>query len=771
MGMIADRIDGIIVRMEDASGGFFAWSAVFVGITFLRAFLEGVLEESQTLGFRLETLQSLEMAFLHSPLFYLTTFTLASLILSALARTIITKTTRVILLFSPVILVAPIVDALIRAHGFQLHYFSDSSAALEAMVYTFCPFTTELGGISPGMRIEVFVACVGGAIYLWAKRRHFLWAVAGFTTIYLVALFAGYLPALFTLIARGNIPENGIFVPGGLIFSDSRKYALVHLLFSTAILSVCYFRAKSGRLGELLGSMRPVRSVFYLFATGFGLVLGAVFLRDYFPEFVDDPFLLPAILSALAGVFFIFQSQLILNDHYDREIDLISSKRTYISTSSVAPGEAKAMASVMFALSLLFAAVLSYATFLIALASHVVGFLYSAYPFRLKRIFPLNTILIAVSILLAVLLGFSLFAGRHTLAVFPHGVALFLLATFAFVASVKDIPDSEGDRRGGVTTIATLMGARRAGMILATAVIAAYFAAPFLLEYLPLLFVSTPAGVLSAIALLRGREFWVFVLLFVSVAVLGVFVWNGDVLRPETGITEGVTVGEYFRGVEAQEDGDFELAQIRFNRALDSSSNETEYVLPELLTRLGKTALAQDEPDLAYDHFIEASRSPNHPEEAYAFASGILWSKGNPRAASDLLTTGISLRPRSARLRLARGKMGIPFDYDGALMDLQYAYKCRLERDITLSYLGDLSRLHGKLDTAMEFYGKALSIEPKSIPALAGLAEVSIELGDAKAAIDLMLEVSTLLEADNRSQEADRWLKRAARLKEEDRAR
>ncbi|MDP6529189.1 MAG: UbiA family prenyltransferase [Gemmatimonadota bacterium] len=653
------RIAGCIARMEDGGAGGAA--AVFLAATYLRGIAEGVLEESQTLGFRLETVASVEMTFLHGPAFYLTVFSLVALFLSVSARTSMARTARAVLLCSPVILIPPLVDAAIRSHGYLLHYFPDLHAAARAAALTFWP-GADLPGVSPGMRVEILVACIGGAAYLRAKRPGGLSPVVGFLAVYLSALAAGSLPALYALLAgRGGAPESALFTPGGLVFSDSGKYALLHLLVSSTVLLAALARHHRTRLGDLLIAARPFRTAFYLFVTGFGLLLGFVFLRPHYPALAADPFLAPALLGVLATIFFLFQSQLLTNDLFDRPLDLVSRKRTSLTLGILDEGEARVAAAAAGILSLAFAATLGYAPFLITMTAHAVGFLYSSPPFRMKRFFPLNALAISFCILLSAYLGFSVFAGRHTVAAFPGGVAAFLFLCSALVVSIKDLPDEEGDREGGVQTLATLLGARRARIALGGAALSAYLFGPLALGRPVLLLAAVPCGVLTAHAILRGRERRVFALLFAALLVLGVCVFRGFVLPPESALP---APGE-----------------------------------------------------------VSAFRAP--PSEAGAVRAAIAeLERGRESEAAATLTRALDLFPRSARLRLARARMLLDADPASARRDLHYAHACGTDRAVAATYLGDLDRRAGDFASARRHYSEALRIDPRSRAAKAGMARV-----------------------------------------------
>lgn len=751
-----------------------SWVFLFFAVTFLRGFLEGVLERSQVIGFRLETAQSVEMMFLHGPLFYLLVLSLATLVLSVLARSPADRTARAALAFSPVILVAPLVDAVLSPHGFRLHYFSDLAAAGRGLILTFNP-AVSLKGVSPGMRVEVLLACLGGALYLRAKRGGVLLPAVAFVAVYLIPVFAGSLPALFTLVARGNVPEHTLFTQGGLVFSETRKYALVLLPVAAVATALCYARYRAGHghgsLRSLARASRPLRSLFYGSIAGFGLVLGASFLKPYYPEFLSDSFARLGALAAVLSIYFLFQFQVILNDYFDREIDRLSSKRTYFTLEGFGSTEAAILAVVSLALSLAFAAAVGYASLTILLAAHIVGIVYSVPPMRFKRLFLVNTFVLALGVLLVAYLGFSLFGGRHSIAAFPHGVAGAMVVGFTMALGIKDVSDYADDCRGGVRTIVTVLGFSWGRRLLAAAMLAMYVAVPFLVRYPLLAVVCVPCGVASALGVLRWGERTVFIAFFVFAAAIGVLTWNGSVFQRDGGAgSEGPAdprdaigrgLGTYLEGINlAQGSKHAEAAQL-FHRLAAENTPALGHLLPDALTRMGVAELRLGKASKAYGDLDRAAAAPPFPEDAAVHAAAAGLEAGYRTQSLQLLDEAIDRRPQSARLHLARAAILVDSYPAAATADLEFAYRCSYDLAVTCAYLGDVTRAAGNTPRAEQLYRKALTVDPCSIAALVGLADILRARGDLEAAAEMMMEIASILGASGKTKEAAYWARSA----------
>jgi len=285
-------------------------------------------------------------------------------------------------------------------------------------------------------------------------------------------------------------------------------------------------------LQGILQGIRPFRALHYIEATLFGVVVGYRMLGEILGIKLSPWTLLTSILS----IFFTFHSSVILNDLYDQEIDQVSQKKTPLVRRVFTPKEYRRLGVVSFFFSILFSYSLSYVSFLIVVACHSISFLYSAPPFRLKRIFLISTFLLALSGWLSILIGFSYYGGTKSLLIFPSRLSLLFLGGFLLTIPFKDILDIPGDRRGGVRTLYTLLGDERGKQINSGLFLLAYGLSPILLRFPGLHFVAIPSGVLSAYFILRKpfREAPVFLIYFAFLIVLLILLWNRiDLVLPD----------------------------------------------------------------------------------------------------------------------------------------------------------------------------------------------------------------------------------------------
>lgn len=101
----------------------------------------------------------------------------------------------------------------------------------------------------------------------------------------------------------------------------------------------------------------------------------------------------------------------------------------------------------------------SLSTLMLVVSVFVSGVIYSAESVRLKQVFPINTILVAVTLsTVAVGIPVAFVGGAPTTSVFV--LAGFFCVRFAVTVELCNIPDIAGDRRAGVTTLPLVFGVR-----------------------------------------------------------------------------------------------------------------------------------------------------------------------------------------------------------------------------------------------------------------------------------------------------------------------
>jgi 4-hydroxybenzoate polyprenyltransferase len=249
------------------------------------------------------------------------------------------------------------------------------------------------------------------------------------------------------------------------------------------------------------------------FASGAVTAAGAVPREPWSTELLLYPFIgltMAAVLNAASNA---------LNQIYDLEIDRINKPRRPLPSGRMPLREAWTFTFVTYAIALALAWLVApggrHECFWIVLVATVITVLYSAPPFRTKRlgIWANVTIAIPRGVLLKVA-GWS--SVKTIVGVEPWFIGaifgLFLLGA----STTKDFADMEGDARGGCRTLPIIYGVRRAAWMISPS-----FIVPFLM-----ISAGTFAGILTG-------NFVLLQLLSLVMTSYGIYVCYLMLRRPE----------------------------------------------------------------------------------------------------------------------------------------------------------------------------------------------------------------------------------------------
>jgi 4-hydroxybenzoate polyprenyltransferase len=200
------------------------------------------------------------------------------------------------------------------------------------------------------------------------------------------------------------------------------------------------------------------------------------------------------ILSfASAWLFSVFQ-----NDIYDEAIDSISNKNRPLIAKTLSQQDMVLTSKIFLIISLLLAyAVGHYTLFFVGLfifLSHI----YSSPPLRLRRFFPINSFIVALACLSAILSGFFLMSPDESIIAFPTTLTLGILVFFTLgLVNFKDIKDIAGDKAAGIQTLPVLLGEKKSKQIIAGILCLFFLAIPFYFRISVLLIPSIITSILT----------------------------------------------------------------------------------------------------------------------------------------------------------------------------------------------------------------------------------------------------------------------------------
>ena len=202
---------------------------------------------------------------------------------------------------------------------------------------------------------------------------------------------------------------------------------------------------------------------------GFAVIVGEIISSSTLPA--------RAVFYGFTAGFFLLAASMVVNDYFDREIDLINEPKRPLPSGVVSAKEALSFAAILGSLGLLSASNTGTPTLVLALLSLVIMMSYNA---RLKKTGLLGNVLVSTNVAIPFVYG--------GFAVVSLNWSLGIFALLAFLSSVgreivKGIVDVPGDTSRGVRSIAVTRG-----NVVAAKYGAALFLAAVALSAVPLLF-------------------------------------------------------------------------------------------------------------------------------------------------------------------------------------------------------------------------------------------------------------------------------------------
>jgi 4-hydroxybenzoate polyprenyltransferase len=717
----------LVDQAENQRTSWFSAIFALLSIILLRNFLEGILEEAHSITLLEDVYHSLLINFVHFSSFYLTLFLLVIILLAYLTRESLSKVGRVVVLFSPVILIAPVADLFIsRGAGFNLSYPTELSELIHLLLAG--PFYRgTITGITPGMRTEAVIAALLVFLYIYGKRKGILKAIVAVIALDLIVAMVANVPLVISLAFEK--PFAVLYAPGSLLSSDTQKFGIIYLLLLSATLMLAGLAFLPHFTKTWLKSIRALRSVNYVGAVLFGFLIGYTLVGRLTPFLFDNPWDYLAIASLCIAIFLSFCGAVVLNDICDARSDQVSRRRNPLISKNIKKSDYLLLGGLLYALALLFAVNTSYTSFFLICISILVSFFYSSPPFRLKRIPLLSTFALAFATLLAVILGFSVFAGEKAFFAFPSKLSVLFLVSLTLGFTPKDLVDVEGDKLSGTSTIPVIFGYRAGKIITYLLVCFGYLLAPLLYRSALLLMLSLIFIIVTALEFLlkRVREtaFLATYYLF-SILVLIFLARNPEMLA------EGASADIGRRFQAAQYLGRHHYQEV-YDRFKHSDPVDDLY-----LSRLiGISAFKVAEYEQSF-RFLEAVLRTNpYESDVYSYATNAL-IKTDSAAVSAVRINALALRRWLDPKRFFAEKGIIDLhrgNTESALRHLDAGYRLGYDESSLLFYLARVLHLEGKDLEAERLLRRLLARNKNDVAVLAELGKLKMQSGDLEEAL------------------------------------
>jgi len=469
------KIKEFIRSCENARTGFGLWIVTALVIILIRDSIESLVST--------RTFQPVNaFHFLHFPVFFLVALISIILLLHFFTKEDIKKVSKICLIFFTVIIFPAALDLIasfITKTNVSYRYIDTNIK--QVLVNFFNPFH-KIPEVPYSLRIEMLIIYVFSFTYVYIKTKKILNSVLGAFSVLCACALYGSLPGLLingfigivSILFRVFHPFFSGKIVSGVV--DESITVIVELIFACLVTALWFWRYDPGKFKVVIRDFRVSRYIccFILLAIGISLYLsGAKGI---------DGFIAIKVLAVSLALFFSVRFSGVINDLFDIDCDNVSNKTRSLVTGIVSKAEYLKVGLVYLAFSLFFSVWVSESCFILNLLFMGIYFLYSAWPFRLKRFFFFSSLVTGVQVLLILLMGqLSLAQGETIVLLYPPLLWLVFLVFF-LASNIKDLKDIDGDRLSGVYSLPVIFGEKRARKIIAFLVFLSYILVPVFLK-------------------------------------------------------------------------------------------------------------------------------------------------------------------------------------------------------------------------------------------------------------------------------------------------
>lgn len=539
-------INKILEKVENTAVPLWQWCAGFVGILFVRFFLENISDPTPSFPGTPDPAM-----LVHYSLFYLGIFISLSLALRAFIPDI-SKITKFLFFGLPVIWLPPIVDLIIsHGGGYRMAYLFPGTGGLLLNSFLHMGGSAPFGGVTPGLRVELIAILIGVFAYAFAKTKSFVRSFGATIATYLVWFFwlllpfliaaadwffgagpatAPSLPSLTSVFLSSHLLQN--FIRPNLL--PSYPYALetavnvgisaVSYLFDFLLVTLWVFFYNPNIIKSLGRNLRLGRIAHYFGMIAVGAL--AAIKMEPSPAFANWVDIVLFVSLALA-FFSAFLFAIGVNDLADTKIDRISNRTRPLPSGALGEREFSD-SNVFFLLWLLVGGFICgyWALFTIIIFT-VAYYLYSAPPLRLKRIPLVSSFLISLATLGTLMAGFYFVDANKLVSDFPIRFIALIIICITLAVNFKDIKDIAGDRADNIWTIPVVFGEERGKQVVGAMLAAAFLAVPAILGSWMLFLPSLIAAAIGYyfVIMKNYREWRIFALYFAYLGTVGALLW------------------------------------------------------------------------------------------------------------------------------------------------------------------------------------------------------------------------------------------------------
>ncbi len=465
---MASRLRKIIESIENYQNSFWLWLASFSGLIVIRILIENWLMYLQN-----RTGLYLFYEFTHTFLFFLIAFLLILGLLNKLLKVDFKKAANVLLYGYLIVITPPIIDHIISGgKGFWSFYIFDSFSGLVKRFFTFFGDRPDIG-ITYGVRVEVALAVIFLFIYGYIKSKNIFKSLYLSLISYTIFFVLGTFPSWITIATNGfakgffkvtEVDVAQMFLTPAKIFSReipdivsslNIKMSIIFSLLLAGLLVVgCWLLVKE-KFITFLQNIRPPQIIFHLGFLCVGVGLALIF-TDSFLEI--NLFNVVGFLVLLLAVCFAWLASVIPNDIADWEIDKKTNPWRPLPSGKFTIEQYKVLGWSLFAVSVLFSAIVNFKIALLLLVYQSLAWIYSSWPLRLKRFAYISSFTSSLALLMILFSGFILISPSQNVEKLPVSIIILIALSYTLSIPLKDFKDIEGDKKYSIYTVPVLFG-------------------------------------------------------------------------------------------------------------------------------------------------------------------------------------------------------------------------------------------------------------------------------------------------------------------------
>ena len=453
--------------------------------------------------------------FSYTLVFFLLSYVIFVLFLMKFLKMNLKKTSNVILWGYLIIIFPPLIDFIMLRDKYYLSFYGIYGLAeMPKRFITFFGDSPDFG-ITYGVRIEIAFTVLALLVYGYIKTKSKFKALSLGIISYAILFFLGTFPSWFTIITQGfqkgfmkigEIEITQLFFTSAKFFSRntgtylnalSIKLSIVYaVLLAIIILTALFFYYRNELLAFLKNS-RPVQLIYHVGLLVLGMLMGIFFTKIDWDFNIFNFF---ALVAVIISVVCAWLASVVVNDIYDKKIDAVTNQDRPLVVGIFSEKNYVIIGVVLFAVSIFFSAMVNPKAAFLLIAYQGLAFLYSAWPFRLKRFLGVATLVSSLASLLVLFIGFILVAPEENLSDIPARIVWLLGIALIFSLPIKDLKDIKGDKLEEVKTVPVVFGEYWGKITIGSGIFLAYVFSVILTNEFRLMFWALLFG---------GTSFWI----------------------------------------------------------------------------------------------------------------------------------------------------------------------------------------------------------------------------------------------------------------------